>query len=92
VDTKDVDMAQYQADLTECEVFGEEVEVAKGAVRGALFGALVGGAFGVVTGDGGTEAAVGGVAGGTGSGLENEAKRQSVVKECMRGRRYLVLN
>jgi outer membrane lipoprotein SlyB len=92
VDTKDVDMTQYQADLDECSQFGQEVDVGGGVVRGALLGASVGAFFGALAGDFGTDAAVGGVSGGTWSGLENEAKRQYVIKECMRGRGYHVLN
>jgi outer membrane lipoprotein SlyB len=92
VDTKAVDMTQYQTNLDECSKFGEEVNVAGGVARGALLGAAVGAVFGALAGDFGTEATVGGVVGGTGSGLENEAKRQSVIKECMRGRGYRVLN
>jgi outer membrane lipoprotein SlyB len=92
VDQKDVDREQYLVDLAECEELGREVDVAKGMARGALLGAAVGAAVGVLVGDFGTDATFGGIVGGAGSGLENEYTRQSVVKECMRVRGYVVLN
>jgi len=92
VDTKGVDMEQYRADLAECQRFGGEVDVAAGTVRGAGAGAAVGGAVGAVRGSVTEGAATGAIAGGTSSALRNDRERQAVVKRCMSGRGYRVLN
>jgi outer membrane lipoprotein SlyB len=92
VDTKGVDMEQYRQDLAECEQFGGEVDVVGGTARGAGVGAAVGGAIGAVRGNTRDGAATGAIAGGASSGLRNDRERQEVVKRCMRGRGYRVLN
>lgn len=92
IDTKDADMDQYHADLAECEQFAEEVDVAGGVVRSAAVGAVLGAAMGAITGDVGPAAGLGAIGGGAGAGLEEARTRQSVVKECLRGRGYRVLN
>lgn len=92
VDPKDLDTAIYEADLAECSTLGREAEVAGGVVRGAVFGAAVGATFGAVFGDAATGAELGAITGASDSALGNELGRQSVIKECMRGRGYRVLN
>lgn len=97
VDMKGVNQAQYEKDLEECSVYADEVNVAGKAVGGAAAGAAVGAAIGAIW-DGhdgnspargaGTGAVLGG-AGGTGSGLN---ERSGVIKNCLRGRGYRVLN
>ncbi len=92
VDTKNVDMSTYQTDLAECEALAEEVPVAERAATGGAVGAVVGGAIGAIFGDGGQGAGAGAVSGtvdGANSGL-SEADR--VLKRCMQGRGYKVLN
>lgn len=95
VDTKGVDMSEYQTDLAECEALADQVPVAERAATGAVVGAAVGGVLGAVVGDGrGAErgAGVGGVSGaveGTNSGL---TEADQVLKRCMQGRGYKVLN
>jgi len=92
IDTKGTDMDQYHADLAECEQFGEEVDVAGGIARSAAVGAVLGAAMGAITGDLGPAAGLGAIGGGAGAGLEDARTKQSVVKECLRGRGYHVLN
>lgn len=91
------DNNRYYQDLAQCRALSEEVpgagqSAAAGAVGGALFGALVG----VLIGDSGDFAlqgaglgAVSGAAGGAGHGAIN---RDEVMKNCLRGRGYNVLN
>jgi len=96
VDPKRSDMAKYETDLAECRQIADQ---APGAGAGALVGAGAGYAVGQVfartTGrsnvanEAGRGAAVLGAAGGAGSGARN--KRQ-VIKNCMTGRGYAVLD
>lgn len=92
VDTKDTDMDQYQVDLAECEAYAEEIDVAGGMARSAAVGAVIGAAMGAITGDLGPAAGFGAIGGGASAGLEEARNKQSVVKECLRGRGYRVLN
>jgi hypothetical protein len=92
VDTKGADMDQYQVDLAECEQYADEIDVAGGMVRSAAVGAVIGAAMGAITGDVGPAAGLGAIGGGAGAGLEETRNKQSVVKECLRGRGYRVLN
>ena len=95
VDTKGVDMSGYEEDLADCHAFADEVPVAEKAGAGAVVGAAVGGVFGAVVGDsrtaerGAGAGAVGGAVKGTASGL---SERDRVVKRCLQGRGYKVLN
>jgi outer membrane lipoprotein SlyB len=95
IDIKGVDMQYYQQDLQECQGFATQVPVAGKATKTAVGGAVVGGVVGVIVGDSGTAkkgAGVGAVTGavkGTSSGYR---ERRQVVKNCLRGRGYRVLN
>lgn len=91
------DTNKYYQDRSQCRAISEQVagagqSAAAGAVGGAMFGALVG----VLIGDAGEFAlqgaglgAVSGAAGGAGHGAMT---RDSVMKNCLRGRGYNVLN
>ena len=100
VDTKGVDPARYQADLVECRQYAEQVSVAGNAAGGGLLGgaagAAVGAAVGAVTGNPGTGAAVGAAGGGTsgviGGTARGVSKQERVVRNCLRGRGYSVLD
>lgn len=95
IDMKGVDLERYEEDWAECEAYTEEVVVAKGVAKGAGLGAIVGGAAGAVGGDSSDvaeSAALGGLWGGTRSGLDADEVKQDVFKRCMRGRGYRVLN
>jgi hypothetical protein len=100
IDRKGVDAARYQADLAECRQYAEEVSVARsgagGAAMGGAAGAATGAAIGAVRGRPGTGAAVGAAGGGT-SGLfaglfRGSARQDKVVRNCLRGRGYRVLD
>lgn len=92
VDTQGTDPDQYRADLAACELYGDEVDIAGAVVRSAVVGAAIGAAMGAVLGDAGPAAGWGAIGGGSGAGLEDARVRQTVVKQCLRGRGYQVLN
>ncbi|MGI9265383.1 MAG: glycine zipper family protein, partial [Gammaproteobacteria bacterium] len=73
-------------------VYSEEVVVAKGVAKGAAGGAAVGGVAGAISGDAGEGAGYGAVWGATRSGLDGAREKEMVLKRCMRGRGYRVLN
>ena len=95
VDTKGVDLKTYDQDLADCREFADEVPVGGKVLTGAVAGAVIGGAIGAVVGDSRTAQQVGGVGAikgtvnGAGSGI---SERRRVVKSCLRGRGYRVLN
>lgn len=95
VDTKGIDVDVYEADLEECYLFADEVQTGKKVVTGAATGAVVGGVIGAAAGNSDTAkrgAGIGAASGtlsGTGSAMQ---ERQRVVRNCLSGRGYLVLN
>ena len=95
IDRKGVDMNQYYADLEECRSYGSEVKTTEKGTRGAVSGAVVGGAIGAIV-DGSEGAArgagVGAVTGGAKGISEGESEEVEVVKRCLSGRGYHLLN
>lgn len=95
VDTQGVDYYAYQHDLSECRAYSDQVSVAGRSVGGAAGGAVVGGLIGAAAGNSSTAqrtAGVGAVAGGAGGAASGYTERQKVVRNCMIGRGYRVLN
>lgn len=92
VDMKGVNAAQYEKDLAECRIYADNVSVTEGTAKGAAVGAVVGAAIGAIGGDAGQGAGVGGISGGAQSGLQNKREKERVVKRCISGRGYRVLN
>jgi len=95
IDKKGVDMAAYAQDLEECQTYATEVDKTGKVAGGAAAGAVVGGAIGAVfngsrgASRGAGAGAIGGAAKGAASGEREQAQ---VVKNCLRGRGYRVLN
>ena len=95
VDTQGVNIASYNSDLFECQRYADEVAIAQKATAGAVTGAVIGGVFGAIVGNSDTAqrgagvGAVGGGARGVGNGIR---ERERVIKRCLMGRGYLVLN
>ena len=85
-------MHRYEIDLAECKSFSDEIHISRGMAKGAAAGAAVGGALGAIDGDFAEDAGTGAVIGAASSGLEADRTKQRVVKNCMRGRGYRVLN
>lgn len=95
VDTQGVNLATYNRDLNECRAYADEVQIAEKAASGAVTGAVVGGVVGAVVGDSDTAqraAGVGAVAGGARGIIEGIREREMVIKRCLVGRGYRVLN
>ncbi len=96
IDTQGVDPERYQRDLAECEAYADEVNAAAQAGGGAARGAVVGGALGAILGGSRSATArgagAGGVVGGARGASEADRERLRVVRNCMQGRGYRVLN
>lgn len=92
IDTKGVDIAKYELDLADCKSYADNIGVTDGAAKGAVVGAAVGAAVGAITGNAARGAGYGGVSGGAQSGLNNKRAKEQVVKKCISGRGYRVLN
>ena len=93
-DLKGVDQMAYEKDLKECQALAEEVNPTGKAIAGAVAGAVVGALLGSVGGGrmAGVGAQAGLVAGGA-TGAANGAGGQiNVVRNCLTGRGYRVLN
>lgn len=95
IDKQGVNLAHYEADLLQCQNYADDVAIAQKAGSGAVAGAVVGGVFGAVVGNSDTAkkgagiGAVGGGARGVGEGIR---ERDQVIKRCLIGRGYRVLN
>jgi hypothetical protein len=95
IDQKGVNMNAYQQDLTECQSYASGVKTGEKTAKGAGSGAVVGGLIGAITGgasgaaQGAGVGAVGGGARGANAGQRSEVQ---VVKRCLSGRGYRVLN
>jgi outer membrane lipoprotein SlyB len=92
VDTKGVNMAAYERDLAECKTYAGQIQPAVGVAKGAVAGGAYGAAVGAIGHDVGEGAAVGAVSGAAASGLRADRDKHDVVKRCLAGRGYKVLN
>lgn len=93
IDTKGVDMVKYDRDRTECEAYAEQVSTGAAVGKGAAGGAAVGAAIGAIAGgDAGKGAGIGAVSGGAQSARIADREKAQVVRNCLRGRGYRVLN
>lgn len=92
VDAYGVNMARYELDMAECATYGEQVRIEEGVAKGAVAAATVGAATGAISGDAGRGAGYGAILGAAESARFNDREKQRVVKNCMRGRGYRVLN
>ena len=96
IDRKGVDMAKYAANKAECEQYAAEVNRGEKVARGAIGGAVVGGAIGAIINRRSNAAergaGVGAVTGGVGGAREGNREAEQVIRQCLRGRGYKVLN
>ncbi|MEZ5504174.1 MAG: YMGG-like glycine zipper-containing protein [Halioglobus sp.] len=95
IDQKGVNMSAYEQDLAECQSYARSVKTGEKTAKGAASGAVVGGLIGAITGGGSgaaTGAGVGAVGGGARGASEGEQTEVQVVKRCLSGRGYRVLN
>ena len=97
VDMKGVNEATYENDLKECQTYAQQQSgMAETGAKGAGAGAVVGGLLGLVTGGNKTgilqAAGAGAVIGGAGGAYSGNQSQEAVVKRCLSGRGYRVLN
>jgi hypothetical protein len=92
IDTKGVDMAAYRRDLEECSKYADEIKMAAGATKGAVAGGAYGAAVGSINGRAAEGAGTGAISGAAWSMLDADREKQQVVKRCVAGRGYRVLN
>ena len=97
VDMKGVNDAAYEKDLQECQAYAKEQSgMGETAAKGAGAGAVVGGLLGLVTGGNTTgivqAAGAGAVIGAAGGAFTGNQGQEAVVKRCLGGRGYKVLN
>jgi len=95
-DTAGVDMDKYNADILDCRQYASQInpakEITKGAILGAVVGGLIGAAANIDSDTTRSVAGVGAVAGAAGSGEEALSEQDQVIKKCLIGRGYKVLN
>ena len=97
VDMSGVNEARYEKDLAECQDYAKQATGMGGtAAKGAGAGAVVGELLGLVTGSNTTgivqSAGAGAVIGGAGGAYKGNDSQEAVVKKCLVGRGYKVLN
>ena len=86
----------YEQDLAECQAFAHtQPSATDGAVGGALVGALLGVAFATIGGGNGFRnemAGVGALTGALQGATQAGGGQQDVIRRCLTGRGYSVLN
>lgn len=95
IDPKGIDQAVYQKDLEECNTLADSAGKTGSAGKGAVSGAIIGGALGGIFG--GSRGALtmgsgGAVLGGASGAGKEQGSRDQILKNCMSGRGYRVLN
>lgn len=95
VDRRNVDPVQYQRDLAECQSYAGEVQTGRNVGGSAVTGAVVGGAIGAIVGNHNTAERMAGVGAVTGSARGvalTVREKRAVLRNCLNGRGYRVLN
>lgn len=97
VDMQGVNQSRFEVDLAECQQYAQQQSGAgASAAKGAVGGAGIGGLIGLVTGGNGTKVAqsagVGAVIGGATGAYSGNKAQENIVKRCLTGRGYRVLN
>ncbi len=96
VDMRDVtDRGQYERDLADCQNYAAPVSPGASAGAGALFGAFIGAALGAAVGDRDLAldvARIGAVEGAIAGGAAGADTQIQIIRNCMSGRGYVVLN
>lgn len=95
VDTQNVDQARYRQDLEQCQAYAEQASTGKKVASGAAGGAAVGGVLGAIFGNRTSVArgaGTGAVIGGTQGAVSGAESKHQIVRNCLQGRGYQVLN
>lgn len=95
VDTQGVDFNRYESDLRACQGFASQTASAgESAVGGAVAGAMLGGILAAAAGKAYSKtnsAQVGAVTGAVGAGARGETDQRNIIRRCLAGRGYKVL-
>jgi hypothetical protein len=95
IDTQGVDMSDYHQDLADCESYARQIDVASETTESVVEGAVVGGVIGAVLGNHETaerSAGAGAILGGVKGNKRARFEQERIVRRCLRGRGYKVLN
>ncbi len=95
VDLKGVNRVTYASDLAECEAYAQEVNAVKKTAVAAVGGAVVGGLIGAAVGNSDIakrSAGGGAIWGGARGGVDGVREKNQVIRSCLIGRGYRVLN
>ena len=92
IDTKGVDMTLYETDLEECKTYSNDISTAKSIAKGSAAGAAVGAVIEAISNKRKDAIEIGAVSGGTQSGLRATREKEQILKRCLKGRGYKVLN
>lgn len=90
----------YEHDLAQCRAYARQIDAGEQAVSGGILGAAAGAAFGAVggafAGNAGSGAALGASIGALGGGLggagDAATTQERVVRNCLAGRGYYILD
>jgi uncharacterized protein YcfJ len=96
IDSKVINRAKYEQDLKECQEFAKEAPSGMdGVIAGAVVGTLIGAAVGGSTGNSyirNSTMNYGGTYGALSGGASAEGTQRNIIKRCLTGRGYSVLN
>ena len=95
VDQKGIDPVAYAADLQDCQAYAEQVAMGQDVAVNAVGGAVLGGALGAARGstkDARRAATAGAAIGATKGVVDALESKDDVVRNCLTGRGYRVLN
>jgi outer membrane lipoprotein SlyB len=95
IDTKGVDLNAYYDDLGDCEQYARNVDVGAETTEGAVAGAVLVGVLGAVLGNSDNaqrSAGAGAVVGGVKGNQSARHEQERIVRRCLSGRGYRVLN
>jgi len=93
VDTQGIDFNRYEADLQQCQQFSTQTNdattsAAVGATAGAVLGSVL---AGVVGGDRSATAKLTAIEGAIVGGASGETNQRNIIRRCLSGRGYRVL-
>lgn len=95
IDSQSIDMNKYESDLKQCQQYATQTgdaaqKAVVGAAAGAVFGALLAAAGGNRY-DQDASAKIGLITGAASGGLQGETDQRNIIKNCLSGRGYRVL-
>ena len=95
VDTQGLDLNEYERDLSECDALAQQIDISKRTRDRAIGGVVVGSVVGAILSDSDSAKRIGGTAGvvgGVKGNVQARKEQQKVIKRCLQGRGYKVLN